>query len=291
MERIAPNSHRLTFDLPFGAEQWALFMSDEHFDNKHCDLDLLTRHHEEAKERNAPIIKVGDIFCAMQGKWDKRADQNELRAEHRGNNYLDLLVDSAARYYAPFAENIAYVSSGNHESSIALRHQTNLIDRFVDGLRYRTGHCPMIGAYSGFLTFAFKLNATNTASKVAHLHHGYGGGGEVTRGMIDNNRTRGQYHADIYFSGHIHRRNEDENQIITVDRNGNVILVEQLFLRGSSYKAEGMEGSGWHTAQGRAARPLGGWWVKFTHRTRTPEHLKDESRSRPYVEVETFKAK
>lgn len=293
LERIAANSHRMTFDLPFESEQWVLFMSDEHFDNKHCELEMLARHHDEAKERGAPIIKVGDIFCAMQGKWDKRADQNDLREEHRGNNYLDRLVDTAADFYAPWASSIAYVSAGNHETSIGQRHQTNLIDRLVEGLRYRTGHAPMIGAYSGFLTFKFKLNATNSASKVAHLHHGYGGGGEVTRGMIDNNRTRGQYHADIYFSGHIHRRNEDENLIITVDANGNPVVREQIFIRGSSYKSEGMDGNGWHTTQGRAARPLGGWWVRFKHLSRVPDYLRGVkgAKARPYVEIETFKAK
>jgi hypothetical protein len=100
-------------------------------------------------------------------------------------------------------------------------------------------------------------------SKTLHYHHGYGGGGEVTRGMIDNSRTRGQYSADIYISGHIHRRNSDENVMISVNNYGRVVQKEQVFLRAGTYKREEIGGSGYHIEKGRSARPVGGWWLDF----------------------------
>lgn len=234
-----------------------LLMSDEHWDNQHCDRELLKDHHDWAVAMGSPIFKFGDTFCAMQGKWDKRADQQQLREEHRGNNYFDRLVQTASEWYGPYAKNIALISTGNHESSIQTHHQTNLIDRLGAGL-WGAGFESRVGSVWGFVIIRVEWAGCGV-SKVLHFHHGYGGGGEVTRGMIDNSRTRGQYLADVYYSGHIHRRNEDENSITMVDRhNVRVIRSEQLFLRGASYKHEV---DGWHADKGRAARPVGGWWL------------------------------
>jgi hypothetical protein len=242
------------------SERWVLVMADEHFDNAKSDIELIKRHHQEAVERNAPILKFGDVFCAMQGKWDPRADQSQLRPELRGNNYLDRLVDYAEAVYSPFANNIALVAPGNHETSIGKRHQTDLTQRFVDRLR-RAGSPALVGGYAGFVRIGLS-NSTSRRSFDLFYHHGYGGGGEVTRGMIDNNRTRGQYDADIYVSGHIHRRNTDENIITSLNNKMTIERKQQWFVRCGTYKAE--EGpNGWHVETGKAARPQGGWWIRF----------------------------
>lgn len=244
-----------------GDERWVLLMSDEHVDNAHSDLDLIRKHHELAKERGAAVCKFGDTFCAMQGKWDKRADQNQLRDELRGNHYLDRLKDFAESVYAPYAPQIAVISPGNHETSISQRHQTSLTECLVDRMRRASGQTVM-GGFTGFVRI--KLSYHNSRKTfVLHYHHGYGGGGEVTRGMIDNNRTRSQYIADVYYSGHIHRRNMDENEMIVVRPDGNVERMTQWFLRGGAYKREDGP-NGWHVEKGRSARPCGGWWLKFT---------------------------
>jgi len=244
----------------FNDERWVLLMSDEHMDNAHSDLSLIRQHHEQAIERNAPILKFGDTFCAMQGKWDKRADQDQLREELRGNHYLDRLKDYAESLYKPYAKNIAVVAPGNHETSISMRHQTSLTECLVDRLR-RAGGNTVMGGFTGFVRIRMACHGKRK-SYILHYHHGYGGGGEVTRGMIDQNRTRGQYHADIYYSGHIHRRNMDENEIVTVSPEGVAIRKTQLFLRGGAYKREDGAG-GWHVEKGRSARPCGGWWLRF----------------------------
>lgn len=252
--------HRIKFDnIRSGWEGWVLLQTDEHWDNAHCDLKLLERHHKEAAERNAPIIKVGDVFCAMQGKWDKRADQEQLRDEHRGNCYLDKLVNTSVDWYEPYAKNIALITPGNHEGSIKMRHQTDLTERLAEGLRQRTGAPVNVGGYWGFVRFEFA--ASKSLGKTLNYHHGYGGGGEITRGLIDNSRTRGQYDADIYISGHIHRRNMDEN-IMTRLSNNTIVRTEQIFLRSGTYKREY---DGWHAEKGRSARPIGAWWLRFRY--------------------------
>jgi hypothetical protein len=250
--------HRVIFEnVTSGWEGWMLLQTDEHWDNKECDLKMLRQHHEQAVEKNAPILKFGDTYCAMQGKWDRRADQNQLREEHRGNCYLDKLVDTAGDWYAPYAKQIALITPGNHETSIVQHHQTDLTERLAERLRQESGSSIHVGGYWGYVRIQFEAN--KTVSKTLHYHHGYGGGGEVTRGFIDNNRTRGQYDADIYISGHIHRRNMDEN-IMTRLQGNKIIRQEQLFLRGATYKREV---NGWHAERGRSARPIGAWWLRF----------------------------
>jgi len=241
-------------------ERWVLLMSDEHADNAHSDLGLIRAHHEQAAERNAPILKFGDTFCAMQGKWDRRSDQEQLRPELRGNGYLDRLMDFHQRLYEPYAKSIAVISDGNHETSILQHHQTHLTERLVDRLR-RAGSPAVLMGFTGFVRISCG-NGSGAYSWDLHFHHGYGGGGEVTRGMIDNNRTRSQYHADVYYSGHIHRRNMDENVVMSINHQGRVEKRTQLFLRGGAYKHE--EGAGgWHVERGRSARPAGGWWLRI----------------------------
>ena len=264
IERLGPEATRSTWKgLESGNRYHALLTSDHHVDNAHCDHALLRNHLEAAVEVDAPIFAFGDVFCAMQGRWDKRADTRELLPELRGNNYLDRLVDFATEFYRPYASHIAIISNGNHEDSIQQRHETDLIERLVQNLR-SIGSPVIRGRYQGFHSFQIVQRSKGKPLSFARTlcyHHGYGGGGEVTRGMIDQNRTRSQYDAHIFYSGHIHRRNRDENVVLSLDRSGQVIKRQQLFLRGGAYKDDSK--GGWQISRGQAARPLGGWWVRF----------------------------
>lgn len=96
-------------------EQWFLLRSDAHHDNPHCLQDLELEHLELARERGAGVIDAGDLFCAMQGKYDKRASKSCLRPEHQVDDYLDALVRTAADFYQPFAHNFVVIADGNHE--------------------------------------------------------------------------------------------------------------------------------------------------------------------------------
>jgi hypothetical protein len=197
----------------------------------------------------------------MQGKWDKRKSYSQLRPEHRGDDYFNKVGNTAAKFYSPYKEQIALISYGNHETAIIKHHDYDILKVLTEKLGCH------LGSYQGFVTFAFEFNGTReTVALDLCYHHGYGGGGEVTRGMIDNSRTRGQYDADIFYSGHIHRKNMDSNVMTRLSRSGKIIKKDQIFLRGSCYKQECEGGNGWHIEGGRAARPLGGWWLQFTYR-------------------------
>lgn len=236
----------------------AFLASDIHWDSQQCNLSKLKDDLDKALEANMPVFIFGDLFDAMQGKWDPRASQESLREEHRGGNYLDLLVDTSFEWFKKYAKVLALISPGNHETSIQKRHEVNLTERLVTLLRREGSPC-ILGTYWGFVVFQHRLNS-KSCFHALHYHHGYGGGGEVSRGLIDHSRTRGQYHADIYVSGHIHRRNYDENILTCSTHTGGVVRKKQLFLRCGAYKDET---DGWHAQQGRASRPIGGWLLSF----------------------------
>lgn len=258
-KEIARDSHKLTIPQLSPKQRFTIFVSaDHHWDSLHCDRALLKKHLDQAKEIGAPCFFFGDFFDAMQGRWDKRANQEMLRPEHRGNNYLDRLVETAGDWLKPYAANIQLITPGNHEFSIEQHHQTSLTDRLcqVTGCRK--------GAFSGFVRFTTggPQGSGSGNSLVLFYHHGYGGGGEVTHGMIDHSRTRSQAMADIFVSGHIHRRNMDENELWTLNNDGTTRSHHQVFLRCGAYKDDHMD-ERYHQLRGRGPRPKGGWWLHF----------------------------
>jgi predicted phosphodiesterase len=270
IERSDTHVHRLIVPYSRVKETRTVYaMSDLHWDSAHCEREILKSHLEAAKKENAMIIMAGDVFDLMQGKWDPRRDQSVLRPEHRGNCYLDSVLETAVEWFKPYAKTIALISPGNHETSVQARNDTDIIQRFADGLRPH-GFRGAVGQYWGWVLFQSHINKTVLSRRI-HYHHGYGGGGEVTRGLIDNSRTRGMYEGgDVYLSGHIHRRNADENNPIRVTSTGKLEMAQQFFLRCAAYKNEHKDG--WHVSKGRAARPIGGWAIDFTYQvTKWPE--------------------
>lgn len=249
-----------------GFEQEYLLISDVHWDNPKCDRKLLKKHLDQAKERNAGILIIGDLFCAMQGAYDPRKSKSDILPEHNKANYLDALVTTAAEYFAPYADNLKLVTPGNHETAILKRQETNLTDRFVQAVNLiakpQTPVC--VGGYSGFVRFAFSRNNSNRLSKRLFYHHGFGGGGPVTKGVIQTNRRAAFVQADIIISGHIHEAWEVENIQTRLTAADKIILEEQLHLCMATYKEEYNDGyGGFHIEKGRPPKPLGGWWLKF----------------------------
>lgn len=89
IKHVGLNSTVITIDgIKAGWEQWVLLRSDVHHDNPKCDQKLEKKHLDQAKEYNAIIIDNGDLFCAMQGKYDKRAskDADATRDDADGHN-------------------------------------------------------------------------------------------------------------------------------------------------------------------------------------------------------------
>lgn len=243
-------------------EQRFLLTADRHHDNAHSDHRMQKRHLDEAMERGAGVLDFGDLYCAMQGKWDKRADQNALRPEHRGNNYLDLIRASVSGFLAPYAENILVLTPGNHETAILRHHQTDLTETTVDRLR-QAGSPVLKGNFTGFVRFMLK-DGTHSESVILYYHHGHGGGGPVTKGVIQSNRRAASIDADIFVTGHIHEHWNLANVKKGVTEQGAIYQREELHVQIPSYKNEST-GDGYHEERGRPCKPIGAVWLVFRY--------------------------
>ena len=261
------NVHRITIDCTKEREHWFLLSSDHHWDNPDSNQEMIKRHLQEAKEKNAHVFIVGDFFCAMQGKYDRRASKDKLRPEHQKANYLDSLVDTAANWLEPYKEQIAIIGLGNHETAILKNHETNLIERLVERLNINNKNKVYAGGYGGYIRLNFQRGGSSRLPLNIKYFHGYGGGGPVTKGVIQSYRQSQFYpDADIVISGHVHEQYLMSYMQERLKDDGSIKLKEQWHVRMPTYKDEYKDGhSGWHVENGRPPKPLGAWWLKVNY--------------------------
>jgi len=263
------NVLQVHIDITPGWEQLFLLRSDAHHDNPHCRQDLEKSHLDEALEKGAGIIDAGDLHCAMQGKWDKRSDKSSLRPEHRTGSYLDRLVETAADFYAPYAQNWLVMGQGNHEASIKDKHETDLTQRLSAVLNDRKKASIQTLGYTGWVWFMFHVN-TQRYGKLLWYTHGYGGGGPVTEDMIQSSRQRVYIEdADIMFSGHVHRSWVQEFVRLKINQHGRAVRREGYYVKTPTYKdSYGNGTAGFEVEKGMGPRPLGAYWLQFFYRNK-----------------------
>lgn len=262
----SPNVHEVIFpNITAGWEQWVLLSSDRHHDNVDTRWDIEKKHLDDALKRKALILDFGDLFCAMQGKWDPRSSKDKCRPEHQVPNYLDALVTTAADFYAPYSKLFGVIARGNHETKIIDRAGTDLVGNLVHGLNNRGGNC-YAGGYGGWVNFQFQMS-TNRKSKRLKYFHGSGGGGYATRGTLDIGKQLAYIEsADIIINGHSH-----DAWYVPVKRehlSSSLVIEKDIvhFVRTPGYKDEYASGaSGWWVETGKSPRPLGCAWLRFSY--------------------------
>jgi hypothetical protein len=243
-----------------------LLISDLHWDNPHCDRGLLKNHLDEALRRNAAIILNGDTYCCMGGKYDRRADKSLIRPEHNTDRYFDAIVDTSVEWFAPYAKNILLIGYGNHETAIIKHGETDLLQRFASTLNYATGSAVEVGGYGGTIDIRVQHDNLRGVNFVVHYYHGAGGGGPVTKGVIQDQRLLASTEGyDLTWMGHVHELYYHQNIIHRYDRSTKTLLQKPIHqLRTATYKEEWDGGyMGFHTERGRGPKPLGGYWMKL----------------------------
>ena len=243
-------------------ETKVLLISDLHWDNPKCDRDLLKKHLDEALKGNHDILINGDLFCLMQGAYDPRKSKSDIRPEHNHANYFDAIINTAVDWFTPYAHLIKLVAYGNHETTILKRQETDIIERFVTLLNYKTGSDIQVGGYGGWIRIQFNDGNTTQSFKIKYMH-GFGGGGAVTRGTIQHNRMSVNVEgADAIWMGHVHEDYEMTYTVEQLTQHDTVMLRDILMIRTSAYKEEYGDGSkGWHIERGASPKPIGGRWL------------------------------
>lgn len=263
MIRHSKNVHELSLE---GSEVRIAMLSDLHWDNPHCDRDMLKRHLDYCLEENIPVIINGDMFCLMQGRGDNRRNKSDIRPEHNNAKYLDSIVETAVEWFLPYASIIKLIGYGNHETAVIKWQETDILQRFVDLINFRAGSNMQVGGYGGWVIIkqsTSKANTTSYSTKIKYFH-GSGGGGLVTKGAINLTRALEMYEGfDVFTMGHIHEnscRNDVRDTLEKQAVSGYSLKQKHLHLMlTGTYKEEYNDGSqGWHVERGAPIKPLGG---------------------------------
>lgn len=264
VESSHPSVVTVRAEISPSRDMLVLLRGDAHHDNPHCNQKLERKHLEQAKERGAGIIDVGDLFCAMQGRYDKRANKSIVRPEHQHGDYLDRLVSTASEFYEPYAHNWIVFGQGNHETAIYERLETNLTERLCERLRDRTKALVVAGGYSGWVRFMFTRGDRRCSRRLWYFH-GSGGGGPVTLDTIQGQRqTAYVENADVMVTGHTHDSWAIERTKIRLNDAGVVEHRPVWQVKVPTYKDEYGSGvGGWHVQTGKPPKPTGAYWLRF----------------------------
>jgi hypothetical protein len=247
-------------DVGAGFEQSYLLCSDVHLDAPECNRQLFFRHLEQAKDRDAPVLVFGDLLDGVHGRDDPRRSKDGTQEKYNKDEYVDALVDETESDLDRWRDNIAMLSLGNHGDAIVTHYGSNPIRRL----------CKRFGAeyfgYAGFIRFRFSGRTGNRRSRLLYFHHGAGGGGPVTRGVINTNRRQVyQPEPDIIVAGHIH--DAWLMPIARVRMSASDVPYQDLcwHVQLPSYKDEWGGGRAFHMRKEGVPKPVGAWWLTFVY--------------------------
>jgi len=245
--------------------------SDNHFDSKKCDRKRLKRNFDEAKEKNALIVINGDWFDVMGCNKDPRSKPQDIRPEYFTEaGYLDAVVDDAVKFLTPYADNIAMISYGNHETSIIKHHDHDVIKALVSKLNLITKEPILTGAYQGAIKWIFEETREkgkgkgSTLSSIMYYHHGFGGNAPRSKGIMHADILVAQNpFADIIIKGHDHQKWHLPYTVRTMDRNFVKWKEKEIHILAlGSYKQKAND-FGWEVEKNFNEPTLGGWFIEY----------------------------
>lgn len=274
VEHPSRNVTVLRVPISAPAERWKfsmLLLSDAHIDHPRCDRRLLKRHLAQARETNAPVFIFGDIFDAMQGKRDKRSNKASLDPEiaaiirDQSKPYHSALVYWMAEFLEPFASVLHGLGLGNHETVPKDKDEVDYVGDLCRELKARGHDAPHEIGYSGWVRMQFEEQTVRRSWTMKYCH-GYGGGGPVTKDMIQSVRNKERLQlADCYASGHTHDRWANEDSIETLSRSNQIEYKPFHMLKLGTYKDDLGDGAeGFAVEKGHPPKPMGGIWMDFS---------------------------
>lgn len=269
-EPLARNVTRITFDgVKSGWDGWVLLRSDAHHDSP-ANVESKERQHlEMAKERGAVVLDFGDLFDVMGGRFDPRKMESGVKGKHKVDHYFDAVLDDAAEFYAPYADNIALLGAGNHETSVLKHHQINLTHSLSRTLKRAATRddTATIGGYGGYVFLSFVIQTTVKHTIRVKYHHGHGGSSPVTKGVIQAQRRAVMYpDADICVSGHIHNGWITAHPQEHVTGQGVISSKAQIHISLPGYKDDWSDGAnGWAVEKGFGPNMTGACWLHLQY--------------------------
>ena len=266
MEQNAPNVLTLRFkNIRAGWQQWLLLSSDRHHDSVDTDNTLEKKHLDMAAERSAIILDFGDMHDVMQGTNDKRGSRDKIKAGLGEVAYFDAVIHQAVDFYGPYADLLALVGKGNHETSVAKYYGKDLTDRFAAEMRDRRKGITISGGYGGWVRMQFVVGTAHRESLNLSYHHGSGDSPQMSFGTL-NIRRQASFMptADVVVNGHTHDQYIVPLKRLQLSDKGVPYQDIQWHVRTPSYKDEYKAAeAGWTVEKGKGPKPIGCVWGRL----------------------------
>jgi hypothetical protein len=210
----------------------------------------------------------GDVLCLMQGKKDRRASKGDIRPEHLGGNYFDLVFSEAAEFFKPWQDIILMAGDGNHETAVSNNQEIDPLENVVRLMRNNGSNIEHMG-YQGWLRFSFTQDGNSKTRRcMLFFHHG-AWGGIITKGTMGGGRYASiAPDADILVNGHNHERSVVAHSCYRVDQNGRAWVEQRWHVQCGTYKQEFGGTGGWAVERIVMPKSLGGIWLTLRPRNR-----------------------
>ena len=243
-----------------------LLASDIHLDNPKCDRGLFAKHLNEMRAQSGHALFFGDVLCLMQGKKDRRGGKGDIRPEHLGGNYFDLVFQESAEWLKPWQDRILMMGDGNHETAIVNHQEIDPLENVVRLMRAAGAPTEHMG-YQGFVRFVFyKRDGGQVRRCTLFFHHG-AWGGIITKGTMGGGRyAQVAPDADLVINGHNHERSMVAHPCDRVAENGRVWIEQRWHLQTGTYKQEFSGTGGWAVERIVMPKSLGGIWLTLRPR-------------------------
>ena len=206
VEKRSPEGIEINVEANATDQLSIMYCSDIHADSIACDLDLFQTHLEQANKLKAPVIINGDLFDAMQGRFDPRRDPENLKKDFKVSSYFDALVMWHSQLLKKYTDIPCFIiGEGNHESSVRKINGTSLTERLAYDFSLHGINAVGVG-YWGYVRVTFKYKKGNgAASHLLYFHHGKSSNAVVTKGAIEFQRQSVFIRdAQAVLNGHIH---------------------------------------------------------------------------------------
>lgn len=257
--------HVVDVDFPDPkVNEWrVLLRSDAHHDNKKCDRDLEAKHLDMCMANGWAWLDVGDLFCAMGGKWDKRSNMKDIDQRYTCGNYTELLLRYATDFYGPRAANCIAINEGNHEREFEKRHELSLTRELCDRIKAKYGVTVGAGSYHGWVKFQWSSRGAKSSTTLRYFH-GSGGGGMMTHGVLTTRRDGSILEdCDVSVSGHTHDHWAIPLPRVSLKCEKGVyreVMRPLWHVKCGTYKNE-WGPRGWHVETGKPPKPIGAMWM------------------------------
>lgn len=245
------------------------FCSDLHIGSDTFNHREFKRKMDWARDMNARVAMIGDIGEFIVRQDMKRYSPSGIKSHIATvDPQLDAFFEEGADVLSPYADIIDIFTYGNHEASIIKYHGIDPLKNLAMRIFQRTGININIGGYRGAIFHKFDMSTKFSINHVTYYYHGAGGNAPVTKGMIDFNRLRNNYLADLFVTAHKHHKIADTGDpIVTWNSVGNPEMREVKAVQLGTFKgnieAQSSNPTGFEDMHNFSPSGTGGAMIEF----------------------------